>query len=67
MDDKLFEELNEKADALRKEILEMEYTIRKLAIFDMTTMREQVAEKKRLLDEYSMQSFQMVKQMFGQA
>jgi hypothetical protein len=67
MDDKLFKELNEKADALRKEILEMEYTIRKLAIFDMTTMREQVAEKKRLLDEYSMQSFQMVKQMFGQA
>ena len=67
MDDKLFKELNEKADALRKEILEMEYTIRKLAIFDMTTMREQVAEKKRLLNEYSMQSFQMVKQMFGQA
>ena len=60
-----FKELNEKADALRDEILDLEYQIRKLAILDTSRLEEQVKEKRALLDTYSREPFEMVKRYFN--
>ena len=67
MDKIRFKELNENVDALRDEILALEYKIRRLAMLDTSRMEEQVAEKKRQLDEYSRQSYEMVKAYFNRA
>ena len=65
MDEIRFKELNEKAIALRKEILDLEYQIRRLAILDTSRLEEQVKEKRALLDTYSRESFEMVKRYFN--
>lgn len=60
-----FKELNEKADALRDEILDLEYQIRRLAILDISKLEGQVKEKRVLLDTYSRESYEMVKRYFN--
>lgn len=60
-----FKELNEKADALRDEILDLQYKIRRLAMLDTSRLEAQVAEKKELLDIYSRQSYEMAKGYFN--
>ena len=60
-----FKEINDKADALLNEILELEYKIRRLAMLDTSRMEEQLAEKQRLHDEYSRQSYEMIKGHFN--
>ena len=67
MDEIKFKELNERVDALRDEILALEYKIRRIATLETSRMEEQVAENRRLLDEYSKQSYEMIKADFNRA